>query len=130
MEQRFHADTFFHIFICVNRCNTAACRTEFLVREAFFLHDVLHLVIRQTDYRFVTYFQVIGSNLNSLFGEFSDLADKMFKVNDHAVAHDINRCLAENAGGKQVQDKLSLFVYDRMTGIVASLIAADDIIIR
>ena len=129
IEQLLHAQSLLHIFIGINRRDTAACGAEFLICEALLLHDILHLVIRHADYCLFAYPEVFGSDFYSLFRKRIYLADKMLEVYDHTVAHDIDRSIAENTRGKQVEDEFALFVDNGVTGIVAALIAADYVII-
>ena len=53
----------------------------------------------------------------------------MLEVYDYTVAHDIDRSIVDNTRGEQVEDEFALFVYIGVTCIVASLIAADYVII-
>ena len=57
------------------------------------------------------------------------LSAQMADVYDGAVAEHIHLAAAEDAGGKQVQCELAVFVYDGVSGVVAALIANDDIIV-
>ena len=54
----------------------------------------------------------------------------MLQIDDDAVADDVDRGLAEDAGGEEIENELALLVDDRVTGVVAALITADDVVIR
>ena len=58
-----------------------------------------------------------------------DLAPKALEVNDDTVAEDVHDARQADAGGDEVQGKFAVFIDDGMTGVVAALIPADDIII-
>ena len=49
-------------------------------------------------------------------------------VDEHAVAHDADDLGTQDAGGQQIQDKLAARVFDSMAGIVAALIAHNDVV--
>ena len=51
----------------------------------------------------------------------------MVEVDDHAGAQHTEHVRVEDSGGQQVQDELALFGDDGMAGIVAALIAGDDV---
>ena len=54
----------------------------------------------------------------------------MLDIYNHAVAHNVNGGLPQNAGGQKVKDEFALLIYNGVAGVVSALIAADDIIIR
>ena len=57
------------------------------------------------------------------------LVNEVLKVDDHAVAHNVHCAFAGNAGGEQIQDDLTVVVYNGVSRVVAALVAADYIII-
>ena len=59
-----------------------------------------------------------------------DMAEKMLKVDDDAGAEYVHGVVAQYARRQQVEDELALLVDDGVTGVVAALITADDVIIR
>ena len=53
----------------------------------------------------------------------------MLRVDDHAAAHDADNVRAQDAGGDQVQDELAALVLNGVAGVVAALIAGNNVII-
>ena len=130
MEKFAHADGFFQIFVAVDRRDAALCGTVFLIFEPLLFQTVLHHVIRHADDRRRTYFQIFGSNGDTRRLQPADLAVKVLDIDDHAVAHDVDNAVAQNAARQQVQNKFSLFVDDRMPRVVTALIAHDHVVFR
>ena len=73
--------------------------------------------------------QVGGADLDPLFRQGGDLFFQMFRVDDHAAAHDADDLRAQDARRDQVEDEFAAFILDRVAGVVAALIARDDVII-
>ena len=73
--------------------------------------------------------QVLRADLNALFGQCGDLFLEMLRVDDHAAAHDADNVRAQDAGGDQVQDELAALVLNGVAGVVAALIAGNNVII-
>ena len=86
-------------------------------------------MIGHCDRRSVADLQIFGRNFDPALPKAADLLVQVLDVDDHAEPEHIDDVSAENARGKQIQDKLPLFVDDCVPGIVAALIAADNIVI-
>ena len=128
MQQIAHAKRFFHIFVGIDRRDTASGGTEFFVCQSVLFQNVTHLVIRHADRRAVTDDQMLRRDLNALVAQHFNLVEKMLEVDDHARPHHVDGLVTQNARRQQVQNELALFVDDSMPGVVAALIADDDII--
>ena len=124
-----HTDGFFIILIGIYGRYAALRGAVFFIGKTFFLHAVEHLMIRHTNDGLIADFEIIRSDSYALFLERLYLAGKMFDIDNHAVAHDIYRCIAKYARREQVHYKLALFVYNGMACVVAALVTADDVII-
>ena len=74
-------------------------------------------------------FQVFGADLNALLGQGGDLFFEMLRVDDHAAAHNADDLGTQDAGGDQVEHELAALVLDGVTGVVAALIAGNNVII-
>ena len=53
----------------------------------------------------------------------------MLRVDDHAAAHDADDVRTQDAGGDQVQDEFAALVLDGVAGVVAALIARNNVVI-
>ena len=71
---------------------------------------------------------MLGRNIYAFFFERADLFCQMFYVNDHSGTHNVDGFISEYSGGEEVKDKLTSFVHDGMSGVIASLIARDDVV--
>ncbi len=130
VEKILHAQRLFHVLVGINRGDAASGRAEFLVGKALLLHDVLKLVIGQADSRAGADLEVSGRDAHTRLAESGALIVKVLKVDDHAVADDIDGRFAQYAGGQEVENELALLIDDGVPGVIAALIAADDVIIR
>ena len=129
MQKILHAQTFFHVLVGVDRRDAAAGGAELAVGKAILLHDVLQLVVGHTDDSLVADFQVVRRDGDALLAQVRHLSHQMLQINDHAVTHNVDGGLAQDAGREQIQDELALVVDDGVPRVVAALIAADDVIV-
>ena len=129
MEQVAQTQGLFAVFVAVSVGNAAPGGAEgtALLGKAVFFQPVLHLMPRHGDGSFVGELQVLGADLHAAGLDGLHLACKMVKVDDHSRAQHTGDVRVQDAGGQQVQDKLSLFGHDGMAGVVAALIAGDHI---
>ena len=58
-----------------------------------------------------------------------DMAEKMLKVDDDAGAEYVHGVVAQYARRQQVENELALVVNDGVTGVVAALIADNDVVL-
>ena len=86
-------------------------------------------MVRQADDGAAAYLEVVRRDADAAAAQRLGLVIKMLQIDDDAVADDVDRGLAEDAGGEEIEDELALLVDDRVTGVVAALITADDVII-
>ena len=128
MQQFSHADRLFQIFIRIDGRDPAAGGTELFIPQAVFFQTVLHDVVGHADHRGVADLQVGGRNRHARRAEIFDLSAEVFDVYHHAVPHDVDYLRAQNAGGKQIQNELSLVVDDGVSRVVSALVADDDVV--
>ncbi len=131
MQQIAHTQGLLHVLVTVSVGNAALGGAELCASlgQTSFLQTVLLNVERHGDGRTVGDLQVRGGDLNALLAQAGDLLIQMARVNDHTIAHDADDLRAQNAGGQQVQNELAALVLDRMTCVVAALIACNDVIL-
>ena len=124
-----HADALLAVLVGVHRGDAAAGGTELLIGQALLLHHVLQAVIGQADDGLLADLEVFRGDGDALLGQAADLTHQVLQVDDHAVAHDVDGGLPEDAGGQQVQDEGALVIDDGVACIIAALIATDNVII-
>ena len=73
--------------------------------------------------------QVLRRDLDAAFPDLVDLVVQVLQVDDDTGSEDVHGILPEDAGGQQVQDELALLVDHRVSGVIAALIAAYDIVL-
>ena len=131
MQQVAHAQGLLHVLITVSVGDAALGGAELcagLGQTCLFQTILLHMV-GHGDGCTVGDLQVCRADLNALLPQLVDLAVQMMRVDDHAVAHDADDIGAQDAGGQQVQHELAALVLHRVTGVVAALIACNDVIL-
>ena len=84
-------------------------------------------MIRHTNNSFVTDLQIFGFNYDSAGTQIIDFTAEVLHINNHTVTHNVNYFGTEDTGGKQIEDKLSSFINNGVSRIVAALIAANDV---
>ena len=129
IEQVAHADSLFQIFIPINRSDAPTGGTVLGVAQAVFLQPVLLHMVGQADDSTVADFQVIRRDADARLAQPVDFTAQMLQINNHAGTHDVDDIRTEDAGGKQVQNKLAQMVLNRMAGVIAALVTGDDIVI-
>ena len=72
---------------------------------------------------------MIGCDRDAGVTELFYLVEKMLDINDHAGAHHVHRAVAEDSGGQQVKDELSLLVHNGVTRVVSALIAGNYVVL-
>ena len=129
VQQVAHADRLLHVLVGVDRRDAAPRRAELLVAQAILLEPVEQLVIGHADRCAVGDLQVLRRDLDARLAQALGLAVEVLKVDDDAGAEDVGGLVAQDAGGHQVHDEFALFVDDRVSGVVAALIADDHVIL-
>lgn len=124
-----HSDGLFHELIGIHRRNAAAGRAELLIAEPVLFKSVKELVIRHADGSTVADLEVFGAYRNAALTQARCFVKQVLKVDDYAGAEDIDGVVAQDTGGKQVQDELALVVYNGVAGVIAALIADNDIVL-
>ena len=116
------------IFVGVNRRNAAQRRAVLLVLEACFFQTVERAVIGEDDGRAVGNLKVFRRDGHTCVLERGHFLPEVLNVDDNAVAQHVHNTGQADAGGNQVQGKFTVLVHDGVTGVVAALIAADNVV--
>ena len=82
---------------------------------------------RHRDGGLVGELQVFGADLHAAGLDGLHLVREVVEVDDHTGAQHTGDIRVQDAGGQKVQDELALFGDDGVSGIVAALIAGNDI---
>ena len=131
MDEVAHAQGLFHVLVAVAVGDAALGGAELGtgLGQALLLQTVLCHMEGHGDGRAVGNLQILGADLNTLLGQGGDLLLEVLGVDDHAAAHNADNVGAQNAGGNQVQDEFAALVLDGVAGIVAALIARNNVIV-
>ena len=127
--QLAHAQRFFHVLVRVGGGDAAAGGAELLVCQTVFLQAVEQLVVRHADDGLVADLQVLRRDGDAAGAQVLDLVEHVLGVNDHAGAEHVHGLVAQNAGRHEIEHELALVVDDGVAGVVAALIAHDDVIL-
>ena len=129
MQQLADTERLLHVFVRIHGRDAATGGTKLLICEALLLQAVHQHMIGHGDDRLVADPEVFGRDPDALRAKAARLLREVFDIDDHAVAEHVDDALAKDARGKQVEDEFPPLIDDGMTGIVAALIAADDVIV-
>ena len=129
MEQVAQTQGLFAVFVAVGISDAAAGGAErtALLGQTVLFQTVLHLVPRHGDGGLVREFQVLRADGDAARLDGVHLPGQMVQVDDHARTQHAGHVRVEDAGGQQVQDELALLCDDGVPGIVAALIAGNDV---
>ena len=129
MEQVAQTQGLFAVFVAVGVGDAAPGGAEGapLFGQAVFFQTILHLVPGHRDGGLVGELQVFGADLHAAGLDGLHLIREVVEVDDHTGAQHTGDIRVQDAGGQKVQDKLALFSNDGVPGIVAALIAGNDI---
>ena len=127
--QLAHAQRFFHVLVRVGGGDAAAGGAKLLVRQTVLLQAVEQLVVRHADDGLVADLQVLRGDGDAACAQTRDLVEHVLRVNDHAGAEHVHGLVAQNAGWHEIEHELALVVDDGVAGVVAALIAHDDVIL-
>ena len=128
MEQILHAQGLFHVFVRIDRRDASAGGAKLFVCQPLLLHDVLHLVVGHADDGPAAELQIVRRDGDARLPQRFRFVAQMLQIHHHAVADDIDGGLPQDARGQQIQDELALFVDHGVAGVVAALVAADDVV--
>ena len=129
MQQVAHADGLLHVLVGIDGGDAAAGGAELLVAEPVLLKAVEQLVVGHADGGAVADLEMVGAYLDARLAQLHRLTEEMLKVDDDAGAENVDGLIAQDAGGHEVHDELALFIDDGVAGVVAALIADDDVIV-
>ena len=129
MQKVTQTQGLFAVLVAVSIGDAAPGRAEraALFGKAILFQPVLYLVPRHGDGSFVGKLQVLRLYLHPARLDGLHLPGQMLKVDHHTGAQHAGHLRVQDAGGQQVQDELALLGHNGMAGIVAALIARNDI---
>ena len=123
MQKVTQTQGLFAVLVAVSVGDAAPGRTE---RAALF-QPILYLVPRHGDGSLIGELQVLRLHLYAARLDGLHLSGQMLEVDHHAGAQHAGHLRVQDAGGQQVQDELALLRYNGVAGIVAALIAGNNI---
>ena len=124
-----HAQRLFHVLVRVGGGDAAAGGAELLVRQTVLLQAVEQLVVRHADNGLVADFQVLRRDGDAAGAQTLGLVEHVLRINDHAGAEHVHGLVAQDAARHEVEHELALVVDDGVAGVVAALIAHDDVVL-
>jgi len=72
---------------------------------------------------------MLGRDRHALLADVRDFIREMLKIEHHAGAEDVHRAGSQNAGRQQIENEFAALVHDGVTGVVAALIADNDLML-
>ena len=129
MQKVAQTQGLFAVLVAVSVGNAAPGRAEraALFSKAVLFQPVLYLVPRHGDGSLIGELQVLRLHLHAARLDGLHLPGQMLEVDHHTGAQHAGHLRVQDAGGQQVQDELALLGHNGMAGIVATLIARNDI---
>ena len=127
--QLAHAQRLFHVLVRVGGGDAAAGGAELLVRQTILLQAVEQLVVRHADDGLVADLQVLRRDGDAAGAQALDLMEHVLGINDHAGAEHVHGLVAQDAARHEIEHELALVVDDGVAGVVAALIAHDDVVL-
>ena len=127
VQQILHADALAGGLVLVAGADAALGGADLVLAQALLVCAVEILVVRHDDVGVAADLEVLARDALGL--QHRHLLDEHAGVDDDAVADDRHRVLVHDAGGHQVQGELLVAVDDRVTCVVAALVANDVIVI-
>ena len=121
VQQILHADALAGHLVLVARADTALGGADLVVAKALLVRAVEILVVGHDDVRVAADLEVLARDALGL--EHGHLLDEHAGVDHHAVADHGRGMLVHHTGGHEVQRQLLVSVDDRVTGVVATLVA-------
>ena len=85
-------------------------------------------MVRHADDGLVADLQVLRRDGDAAVAQTPNLVEQVLGVDDHAGTHDVDGLVAQNAGREEIQHELALVVDDGVPGVVAALIAHDNVV--
>ena len=129
VEQLAEHDGLLLVLIGIDGRDAAQRGAVLLIFQAGLLQTVERAVEGEDDGGTLRDLQILRRDADAVRTEIVDLAAQVFQIDDDAVAEHIHNALGENTGRDEMQGKLAVLIDDGMTGVVAALIANDNIII-
>ena len=129
MEQVAQTQGLFAVLVAVSVGDAAAggAKSTAFLGKAVFFQPVLHLVPWHGDGGLIGELQVLGADFHTTSFDGLHLVCEVIEVNHHAGTQHTGHIRVEDAGRQQIQDELTLFGDDGMAGVVAALIAGNDV---
>src|SRR5256714_8772001 len=114
-------------FIFISRTDTTQRRSDFLISQTLFTRVIQRAVIRQDQVRAGTHFHTLRCNRDALAHQSIGFFKKSFRIDHHAVAEHASLALVNDAGRQQVKHEGLITDLNRVSGVVAALIADHDV---
>ena len=124
-----HAQRLFHVLVRVGGGDAAAGGAELLVRQTVLLQAVEQLVVRHADNGLVADLQVLRRDGDAAGTQTLGPVEHVLRINDHAGAEHVHGLVAQDAARHEIEHELALVVDDGVAGVVAALIAHDDVVL-
>ena len=129
VAQLAHHDGLLLVLVGVDRRDAAQGGAVLLVLQPGLLQTVEGAVEGEDDGGAVGDLEVLRGDGNAGGLEVCNLLGEVLEVDDGAVAQHVDDALGEDARGDEVQGELAVLVHHGVAGVVAALIADDDVII-
>gem|GEM_PF-3653361 len=126
VQQILDADALAGGLVLVARADAALRGADLVLAQALLVRAVEILVVGHDDVRVAADLEVLAGDALGL--QHGHLLDEHAGVHHHAVADDRHRVVVHDAGGHEVQRELLIAVDDRVAGVVAALVAHDEIV--
>ena len=129
VEQVAQTQGLFAVFVAVRVGNAPPGGTKgrAILGQTVFLQPILYFVPGHGDGGLIRKFEVFGADLHTPLLDSGHFARQMVQVYHHAGAQHTGHLRVEDARGQQVQDELAFLGDNGMSGVIAALIAGDDI---
>ena len=118
------ADAAARDLVLVRRADAARGRPDLAFAAPRLGQQVEVAVIRQDQMRLVADENTAG-DVDAVLRQLVDLGKQRLRIDDDAVADDARDARVQDAGRNQAEDELGPVHVDRVTGVVSSLVAAD-----
>jgi hypothetical protein len=125
VRQIADADAAASHLVLVGRTDPARRRADAPLAAPRFAEEIEVAVIRQDEVRLVADDEAIA-DADAGLRDLVDLGEQRLRIDDDAVADDAGDAVMQDAGRQQPQNELPAVGVDRVSGVVAALIARDD----
>ncbi len=127
IEQVGHAQTTAVDLVGVGRTDATLGGTDLTLAQCRFAGGIEFLVKREYDVGAVGDNKLVGPDADTLLLDAGNLGDQTYRIDDNAVADDVDLFVPQDAGGQQVKDVFGALGDDGVAGVVATLSADYDV---